>query len=327
MSTGFLKKLDPPHSFPFLTNTRAVLGKPIPFSQLPAPSDLSGNGTFRNSKLQSIISFNVKFTNNLILWLDANDSSTLTLTRWNDKSKNNYYAESVNDKRYDPYTFNLETYNENNLVYVNLINIYSFFINQFVIRYLEIPNFTMRPTFTMFAVLNVSRSSYFGVEHVIPLPDNPNADATRMMYLIDNFRALTFGDTAGEGLLDLRDTNLDQNDPYDNILKNTGRYILSIGYNLGNTISPYRLNGVNRQSTFTYDDYPDYLRTIPDNNYYQSKLRIYAGTDIYLGEFIMIDRNLPIEECQMMEGYLARKWNLNNKLPSDHPFRNKDAII
>jgi len=42
--------------------------------------------------------------------------------------------------------------------------------------------------------------------------------------------------------------------------------------------------------------------------------------DLFLSEFIFYDKYLPMEERQKVEGYVACKWNLRFKLPSDHPY-------
>ena len=59
-----------------------------------------------------------------------------------------------------------------------------------------------------------------------------------------------------------------------------------------------------------------------------SVLRIAADTALYselsLGEFIVCDARLNSYERQSMEGYLAWKWGLNSKLPLNHSCYNND---
>ena len=42
--------------------------------------------------------------------------------------------------------------------------------------------------------------------------------------------------------------------------------------------------------------------------------------DAFISELIFYDRYLPMEERQKVEGYVACKWNLRDKLPSYHPY-------
>lgn len=43
----------------------------------------------------------------------------------------------------------------------------------------------------------------------------------------------------------------------------------------------------------------------------------------FIAEFIMLDTYLPTADKQKMEGYLAHKWGLHNKLQSSHPYKNR----
>jgi hypothetical protein len=47
--------------------------------------------------------------------------------------------------------------------------------------------------------------------------------------------------------------------------------------------------------------------------------RSYAG---YVNEVVYYDRALTTAQRQQVEGYLAWKWGLQSKLPSNHPYKN-----
>ena len=49
----------------------------------------------------------------------------------------------------------------------------------------------------------------------------------------------------------------------------------------------------------------------------------YNGT---VGELIFIDGSVPESDRLKLEGYLAWKWGLEGKLPSDHPYKNSEPM-
>ena len=50
--------------------------------------------------------------------------------------------------------------------------------------------------------------------------------------------------------------------------------------------------------------------------------RWYSGEWVgHFAEVLAFGRKLPIGERQKIEGYLAHKWGLNGKLPSNHPYK------
>jgi hypothetical protein len=300
MSTGFIQKLDPPHSFPFVTNPKATIGAPIPFSELSAP-DISYNFISSLNNKRFFIPTDIP---DCILWLDAMDSTTVNngASSWKDKSKNNYIATNAAG------SFSIST--QNNLSYYTGTDF-------------NISNFTMRATFTYFLVGEISDPyvygdngiySFFKVKHENNLDfdiNNPN------IYLsTESSRLLMFGG----GIYSLGETS--------NLAFTShpgGQFfILVLGFNLTNSITPFSINGTDRRSPYTsgtLSDIKNGYRTKKLSFYIERIFPLLGGSQKYC-ECIMFDRSLSKEETQKVEGYLAEKWKLQFRLPTNHPHKN-----
>jgi len=93
-------------------------------------------------------------------------------------------------------------------------------------------------------------------------------------------------------------------------------------YSEGNILSNYSVNGTPSGSTnytqdhmidgkmFAVNDYFTLSSSYNDNNYFDG--------NIY--EIIIVNRLLSQTETQLIEGYLAWKWDIESNLPSNHPF-------
>jgi hypothetical protein len=293
MSTGFIKKLDPPHSFPFVTNTKGVLGKPIPFSQLPAPSDLSENLL---NGMQFKSPFNSRTIPDLILWLDANDSSTFNDDNyiWKDKSNISYISTYI------------ITYTQSQVAFRKFVVDGLTYVDGTAAWTIQVPNFRMRPIFTIFLVAR-TEMGLFDIKHSKPNSYNQNVYIRTWGYDLFRSSGLVLQDSVAfvypESIVPLNEF-----------------FILSIGYNMSNTAIPYRVNGTNRNVTTNNGNVV--------NEYIISMLTLmgWTGNNSYpalVGEFIVYDRSISQEEYEQVEGYLAEKWNLKDKLPVNHPYKNK----
>lgn len=283
MSTGFIKKLDPPHSFPFITNTRAILGRPTPFSQVSAPTDLSG--IIQNSICYTpdvVVIASPKKISDLILWLDANDTSTFIDNnyKWIDKSSNTYtttYKIYFNNQ-----ASSFTKVRRKNLTYVDAT----------AYGVVQVLSLIMRPIFTMFFV-GTSQLGLFDIEHssaristtAYPLYANPSG------FLLN-----------GGG-------NVPANE----------FFIFCFGYDPNSNTNQYRINGVN------FSTYQPNTKT-PNTDTRTSTLTIMGWTNVtllpaLLGEFLIYDKSLSQDDCEKIEAYLARKWNLSSNLPDSHPYK------
>jgi hypothetical protein len=288
MSTGFIQKLDPPHSFPFLTNTKAILEKPIPFSELPAPTDLSGK--IVNGFVALRDKFDAKTMDGLLLWLDANDSKMFVNTTLKDKSNNNYSS-------YSTLNFSKQTtlYGKN---YIAL---------DYPSEKIIVSQITLRPTFTLFFIGRTGLGLFvFDASLITGLASG--------IYVSTYSANLLF--TTGAYLSDTQMPNL-----LSPVVPITDVFLFAIGYDLTLQATPYRVNGVNRA---TYEKIPGFVE---ENTSFTTDLSIYAWPDqafpsSLFGELLIYNRSLSLEETQQMEGYLADKWNLKDKLPSNHPYKN-----
>jgi hypothetical protein len=265
-------------------------------------SFLASNHPFKNSapylfnKYIVPYSFSPVEINGLSLWLDANDSSTITLSdnnviQWNDKSGTGLNV-TKNTSSPAP-TFNTNILNSKPVV--------NFTIGQF----LETPTLNPSLAFTT-----------SGIDSTIFLITRLNGDG------INNLTS--FG-------LDTTDNNYVLRAPWSNANK-----ILDIGHrldfnnNLNNQIVLFSF-GRNGTNMFLNNN-GSLIGSISNANLSSTvttltqKLLIGSGKangyDGYIAEFIIYKRALSLFERQRIEGYLAWKWGLQSNLPSNHPYKN-----
>jgi hypothetical protein len=303
MSTGFIKKLDPPHSFPFVTNPRAVLNRPIPFSELSAP-DISGNFLTRFNSQRFFTPTDIADST---LWIDMKDPTIFydNNTKIRDKSNKKYTVVHSSGS--------FKTTDLDGFRYLNA----SISTEDWSEGYVQVHNFILRPTFTAIFVVYGNKEEFWYLEHT-----------DTSIYGITSYIKTTFYDimrvpNGGYGLRDKEYAN--DMDLFGYAPKDDTLFILIAGYNLGNTISPYRLNGQARESEeseFSNGQQP------LNNNPISNVLRIAGwGPHGFLAEFIWFDRSLSTQECEKLEGYLAEKWNIQSELPSTHRYKTKGPDI
>lgn len=315
MSTGFIKKLDPPHTFPFVTNPIAVLGRPIPFSTLPAPEDLSS--PISNS-ISHLLQYNPKSIDNgstLLLWIDLGDKTSFDIS--------NNIVTAIRDKGKDskPITIlgTFTTSSQNNLpVLKDAVvpggNNWS----------LKIFNFNMRKTFTTFLVCKSPNTTW------------------RQTLMMTSEIGQHFSATMESNIYQGSEITIrDKNSPFRRTESNGttvvpyNTYIIYvIGHSISNTVlSTYRINGTSYESTppviwgyepTTYYNgtfwlYPFWLYTGDPYNPFITPGLLYSIMET--AEYIIYDKDLSFSEVEKIEGYLAAKWGLQSSLPETHAFR------
>ncbi len=290
MSTGFIRKLDPPHSFPFITDTNTTIEKPIPFSQLPAPTDLSGNILIRMLPLKD--EFDALNMSGLLLWIDPNDSKVFVNNAVKDKSAQRYSLNS-NEGYFSIVTQNNKNYIE--LQYPSVI--------------LTVSSIILRPTFTLFFIGKSSSGLFVFDASIISGLASGIYVSTYSANLLYTYGAYLKDSELGTNLFP--------------VISTTELVIFAIGYNLTLEATPYRVNGINRTTS------QNPVGFVEENDEFTTNLSIRAwrtdntvGSSL-LGEVLIFNRSLSLEETEQMEGYLAEKWNLQGNLPSTHPYKTR----
>ena len=240
------------------------------------------------------------------LWLDASDSSTITLlgstiTQWRDKSINGYAM--IQNQGIT--TVSAGTLNSLNAVYVpSSTN-------------LKMLNFLLRTNFTTFIVGKAAAGNLliggntFGTSGIAFYEFTGNSDLLALPSA-----------SSGSTYLDVYDTGGVPVSP------NTW-FIFCIGYNNVNssTASPYRVNGIARTTAAGGGS-----SAIPDISYsgilYLNSLN---GTNSYdssfFAEVLHYNYSMNTTQCQNIEGYLAQKWGLTANLPVGHPYKSSFPLF
>jgi len=239
------------------------------------------------------------------LWLDASDSTTITLsgstiTQWKDKSINGYAM--VQNQGVT--TVSAGAQNSLNTVYVpSSTN-------------LKILNFLLRTNFTTFIVGKAAAGNLliggntFGTSGIAFYEFTGNSDLLALPSA-----------SSGSTYLDV----------YDNggalVSANTW-FIFCIGYNNVNssTASPYRVNGTARTTAAGGGS-----SAIPDISYSGILyLNSSSGTNsydsCYFAEVLHYNYSMNTTQCQNIEGYLAQKWGLTGNLPVGHPYKSSFPV-
>ncbi|MBT3570375.1 MAG: DUF2341 domain-containing protein, partial [Opitutae bacterium] len=245
-----------------------------------------GTGTVNNGNL----TFSADKFQNLMLWLDANDSSTITHTasavsQWKDKSGNNVHAaQSTASKK--PM---LSSGTQNGL---------STILFDGVDDYFSASSLSISQSYTIFAVAKTTGGSgrdyiFDGITNngnrsLIALNSNGKVQLWASSWANSNLNTPS-GFFTLSALFDSASSQLSLNGTTVGSL-NTGNFSLSNGIYLGTN--------------------------------YQANADFLGGE---LAEFIIIDATLSSSEQQSIEGYLAHKWGLTGNLAADHPYKSLQA--
>ncbi len=227
------------------------------------------------------------------LWLDAADSSTLTLsgssvTAWNDKSGNGRNAtQTVSGNR--------PTYNASQGT-VSFTGSSSSFLN--------LPDGTFPSGNGAYSILAavtpVSGYHMFG-----------SGDGAQNLALFGGWNLPT-------GLFDAW-FGVDFGASYSQSITNQSTlvgffYTQSLRYLMTNGVVIGSQAASNRNSSSLNNSIGGFL---PQNLY----------STFFLREFFVYSRALSVSEYQQIEGYLARKWGLSSSLPATHPFKSIPPIM
>lgn len=249
-------------------------------------------------------SFTPKSVGTMALWLDAADSSTLTIasgsvTAWADKSGTAGYTASL-------FTGDAGTLTTSTTA--GRTSVYSSYPR------MRIQNFTWNNTFTHFIVARASLYIDTGLSDV-----SSGGDYTNQYYYIS---------TANWSLYSINKTMYGADSRY---IVTTPTYyqnpipgiadtwvIFCIGCNLDTTLSHYTLNGV---SGLPYLSNTGSVSAGSNTGYLTiNGLSYFSDGAKNMGEILHYNRSITVNERQQIEGYLAWKWGIQSSLPSTHPY-------
>lgn len=274
---------------------------------LPPNALISNKFLSGTTSAAAVNAFTLSDIAGLAFWVDASDTSSVTLSgsnvsQWNDKSTNAYNLTQDDNGRRPTFANNLVT-----------------FVNN---RHLNIPQRALNngTNYAIFLVINpLTFLNYIFVKQIngsdtqnglmmTNYPDGGRAEGTTgyLYWRTSNSRTLGSSNTA-LSTSTLQILGL--------VVSSTGT-VLSI-YRNGTLITPstsgnYTITDTTTASNFTLGAW------IADNVYQDDNV-----THFRLGEMAFYNPvSLSTTQRQQIEGYLAWKWSLQNSLPSDHPYKN-----
>ena len=250
--------------------------------------------------------FNPTSVGGCTLWLDAADSSTITLsgstvTQWNDKSGNGY---------------NTTSYGGTPTLLANAINgVQSISFNGS--SYLTGNNTNTGSTGTFFIIATVTSGQGAGQQYTnvysFSRPLNGTSNGNEIQSLCGLICI-----NAGPSLAMVPQRN-NGNGPtftapnynsgflHATVLDGTNMY----GYGNGSPVGSVASSGNFAYTFYNVGSQTYQLSGVLSRNYY------WTG---YVGELIAFNTNLSTTQRQQIEGYLAWKWGLTASLPSSHPY-------
>ena len=241
-------------------------------------------------------SFTPKSVGTMALWLDASDSSTITLssgslTAWADKSGTGYTASRYTG---DAGTLTTSSTAGRTSVYTSS--------PRMIIR-----SFVWNNTFTQFIVAKATNNSItiglsdveFGTNYL---------NQYNWIYTLNGPLVIV---NKTLGIVDI------QYWPSPVPVANTW-VILCIGFNLGTVLTHYTLNGTSR---LAYTGSGSSVSAGSNTGYFTiNGLSYLSDGEKYIGEILHYNRSLSVNERQQVEGYLAWKWGIQSSLPTTHPY-------
>ena len=234
---------------------------------------------------------------NTVLWLDASDESTITesegaVSKWDDKSGNNYHAIQTEGTRQP--TTGVKT--------INTLNAIDFLDD------------TMTISETVFGAT---------IENAFVIA----------VYKIDSIsRGVLFSLSGFSQAANRWQTHApwEDGDIYFDVSGQTGNNRLQepLGANAGDNImvSWYASNTEGKKEIFKNGGLtPLAGNTTTGSVNFSGTVWLASHNDIFqdtsIGEFIIINGTVSSDERQKLEGYLAWKWGLVEKLPALHPYK------
>lgn len=288
-----------------VTNSQRVQIEQYLAQKWGIPSSLPSTHPGKSLRAFSTV-FTPKSLGDLNLWLDAADSSTITLnsgsvTAWADKSGTGYSASVFTGDNSGV----LSTTNGRTSIYGST---YPF--------RMYVPSFAWNNAFTQFIVAKGLYSIGTNLAQ-----DPLNGGEWNKYLLTGNWSLFSLPGLYGTDTRYVRGPE----DPFPgqpDLLPGAINMwaIFCIGSNLGATLSHYTLDGSSGLSFLSYGG-GGVSAGSETGNFIINGLSTYGlSTPTNLGEIVHYNRSLSVNERQQVEGYLAWKWGIQYKLPSTHPY-------
>lgn len=223
------------------------------------------------------------------LWLDAADSSTITLngstvSEWRDKSGNNRHATQST-------AANQPTKMTNGVQFDGVAD-------RMTLATQPITGTTPRTFFVVASPTNLSAPAVFSAVEVTTSPGR------------------LWDICLESGQIAIRVTN---NAIYATTISTTSPGIFGVAWSSGAVFSTdVRHNGATITRTGGIDATINTTTGTARIGYAEGQTKFFAGT---ISEMLIIPVFLSIADRQRIEGYLAHKWGLAASLPSDHPYK------
>lgn len=236
------------------------------------------------------------------LWLDAADSSTITLngsnvSQWNDKSGFNRHATQSNAANQPAYSFSISPFGSVYGVQTKWMVFNNNYTNANLVTYALVGRYITVPA-NRFSSFISSRDTGSAVV--------PNASITQI-YL-------------GGTQLANRISNSIANSVFANI---NGSPVPSLSdFNGFTTGTPFPIG----QSNILTTEVPSKVGTFTGGLFVDVFDSARSG-DMHLQELVVLPVSVSVAERQRLEGYLAWKWALESNLPADHPYKNNPPTV
>ena len=241
------------------------------------------------------------------LWLDASDSSTITLsgstvTQWRDKSGNGCNTTSIGGTP----ALTANAVNGVQAIYMNGSS------------FLSGNNSNTTSTATFFVVATLTSGQGAGQQYTSVYAFSRPLNGIACFGEIPSINGLSCVDVATSLALSPQRNN--GNGPvftppnynsgflHATVLDGTNMY----GYGNGSPVGSVASSGNFAYTFYNVGSQTYQLSGVLSRNYY------WTG---YIGELIAFNTNLGTTQRQQIEGYLAWKWGLNASLPTSHPFK------
>ena len=265
--------------------------------------------TFNN-----LLTFNPTSIANCILWLDPNDSSTLTTVDYSTNTTlgtiPGTFVSQWNDKSGSNNNFTQSTYNNQPLMINTTINgmktmvAYNYSTSS-TNRFFTNSSISVGTSYSIFAVCYTGRNGG-------PLVYGTTSSTTYDLYFGAPSGAFATYAGTGGGWNDTSSTGIPL---YGAPPNSKGGVIYLIGVTNGGTntglVPYYNGNAQTAKNGSTVSFQGMGIFGLSGSSF-----------NAITGDIIMYNRALSVDERQKVEGYLAWKWGINNSLPGNHPYYN-----
>ncbi len=256
---------------------------------------------------KNYVGFDPKTIPGCALWLDAADSSTLTLsgsnvTQWNDKSGNGYSVSQSNASLQPTLTSSAQ----NGLSGIQLAT------NKYLTQTAtNMSNFTTGTTNSLFvAAKNASTNTGWNIVCSIWFTDTGGGGTSRFHF---SFNDDSTGTILNGTTLLAASSAVRRNTTSINTLANT-----ILGFTVSTSSVTIHTNGITTSlSGVTLPNPTGATQFVIGDSRNMTRV----SSDIMIFEMIGFNTQLTTSQRQQIEGYLANKWGLRTNLPASHPYR------